>query len=293
MRYEGMIYRPPSEGESLIIQSTVGCPHNRCRFCNMYKAKRFRIRKVANILQDIEEAGQYYGDAPPRTLFLADGNSIVMRTTQLLSVLRKIQETFPGLERITAYGASQYVAHKSLEEWRELRAAGLSRIHCGMESGHDPLLRLVNKGTNMREQIQAGRLLREAGFELSMYYLAGLGGDELRKGHAEDSAAVLNAADPDFIRIRTFSPMPGTELGEEFLQGRLKLSEPRGVLSELRLLVEKLTGNGLLLSDHWLNFACVHGRLPGDRGAMLRQIDGMLAQPSDVFRPTGMISDSL
>ncbi|MDR2669563.1 MAG: radical SAM protein [Desulfovibrio sp.] len=293
MRYEGMIYRPPSEGESLIIQTTIGCPHNRCRFCNMYKSKRFRIRKVADILQDVEEAGRLYGGSPPRTLFLADGNSVVMRTSQLLSVLRKIRETFPGLERVTAYGASQYVAHKSLEEWRELRDAGLSRIHCGMESGHDPLLRLVNKGTTMREQAEAGRLLREAGFELSMYYLAGLGGDEMRKGHAEDSAAVLNAADPDFIRIRTFSPMPGTELGDEFLQGRLKISEPHGVLDELRMLIERLTGNGLLLSDHWLNFAPVRGRLPDDRDVMLRQIDRALALPGDAFRPVGMISDSL
>ncbi|MDR2050338.1 MAG: radical SAM protein [Deltaproteobacteria bacterium] len=293
MRYEGIIYRPPSEGGSLIIQATVGCPHNRCRFCNMYKEKRFRIRKLGDILEDIEEAGRYYDPRSVRTIFLADGNSAIMRTEQLLRILRRLREVFPGLERVTSYGASQYLSLKTREEWEELRAAGLTRLHCGMESGHDPLLLRVNKGTSMRKHIEGGRAVRAAGIELSMYYMAGLGGREMWEAHALDSARVLNAVDPDFIRVRTFSPMPDTELGEDFLAGNFSLQEPRGVLRELRLLVENLEGNGLFLSDHWLNFADIHGRLPQDKEAMLLSIDRALAAPREDFRPVGLIASSL
>ncbi|MDR2161698.1 MAG: radical SAM protein [Desulfovibrio sp.] len=293
MRYEGIIYRPPSEGESVIIQATVGCPHNRCDFCNMYKRKKFRIRKVEDILEDIDMAGQTYDPRFVRSLFLADGNTIIMRTAHLLRILRRIREVFPFLERVTSYGASQYVALKSGEELRELRQAGLTRIHCGMETGHDPLLLKVHKGTTMRDHIAGGQAVRAAGIELSMYYLAGLGGEEMWEGHALDSAAVLNAVDPDFLRIRTFTPMPGTVLGTAFEAGEFTLPGPHGVLRELRLLVENLEGSGLVFSDHWLNFADVRGRLPADKEAMLAAIDSALALPRQVFRPVGMISDSL
>ena len=293
MRYEGIIYRPTSEGESVIIQATVGCPHNRCDFCNMYKEKRFRIRKVEDILEDVDRAGQVYNPRFVRTLFLADGNTVIMRTAHLLRILRRIRAVFPHLERITSYGASQYMALKSHEEWRELREAGLTRIHCGLESGHDPLLLKVHKGTTMQEQITGGQAVRAAGIELSMYYLAGMGGEEMWEGHAMDSARVLNAVDPDFLRIRTFSPMPGTVLGEAYAAGEFSLQDPYGVLRELRLLVENLEGSGLVFSDHWLNFANVRGRLPWDREAMLEAIDSALALPRDFFRPVGIISDSL
>ncbi|MDR0827103.1 MAG: radical SAM protein [Desulfovibrio sp.] len=293
MRYEGMIYRPPSEGGSLIIQATVGCPHNRCRFCNMYKDKRFRIRKVEEVLEDIDAAGRYYGANGVRTVFLADGNTAIMRTEHLLRILRRLNEVFPKLERITSYCASQYMVKKTAGEWAELRSAGLGRIHCGMESGHDPLLSRVKKGATMREMIEGGKALRSAGIELSMYYMAGLGGAEMSEGHARDSAAVLNAVDPDFIRVRTFTPMSGTELGEDFRAGRFTLLGPHETLRELRTLVEGLEGTGLFFSDHWLNFADIHGRLPDDKERMLRALDEALTLPDDLFRPVGMITDSL
>ncbi|MDR1490654.1 MAG: radical SAM protein [Desulfovibrio sp.] len=293
MHYEGMIYRPPSEGGSLIIQATVGCPHNRCRFCNMYKDKRFRIRKVAEILEDIDEAGRLYGKDNVRTVFLADGNTAVMRTGHLLRILERLNEVFPRLERITSYCASQYMDKKTEEEWADLRSAGLSRIHCGMESGHDPLLSKVCKGTSMEEQIRGGRAVRAAGIELSMYYLAGLGGAEMSGSHAADSAAVLNAVNPEFIRVRTFTPMPGTELGEDCRSGRFIPLDAHATLRELRLLIERLEGDGLFLSDHWLNFADIRGRLPKDKERMLKAVDEALALPDDFFRPVGMITDSL
>lgn len=293
MRYEGIIYRPPSEGDSVIIQATVGCPHNRCRFCSMYKEKRFRIRKVEDILEDIDAAGRQYNPRYVRTLFLADGNTVIMRTAHLLRILERIREVFPHVERVTSYGASQYVALKSAREWKELREAGLTRIHCGMESGHDPLLQLAGKGATSEQHIIGGQAVREAGIELSMYYLAGLGGAELWREHAMDSAAVLNAVNPDFIRVRTYSPMRGTPMGDSFLNGELRLMEPHEVLRELRLLVENLDVESRFYSDHWLNFANIHGILPGHKERMLADVDRALILPREAFRPTGAISDSL
>ena len=290
MRYEGTVYRPPSEGDSLIIQATVGCPHNRCRFCKLYKKKRFRIRKLADILEDVDTAGQYYPSRFVRTVFLADGNTVIMRTAHLLQILERIREVFPAVQRVTSYGASQYFMKKSPQEWRELRDAGLSRIHCGMETGHDPLLALTNKGCTANDHITGGLRVREAGIELSMYYLAGLGGLAMWEGHAVDSARVLNAVAPEFIRQRTFTPMRGTPMGDDFASGAFALPEPHDVLKELRLMVEHLDTPSLFYSDHWLNFADVHGVLPEDKPRMLAAIDRALTLPREAFRETGFLS---
>lgn len=290
MRYEGIVYRPPSEGDSVIIQATVGCPHNRCRFCHMYKEKRFRIRKIDDILDDISAAGQCHPPHYARTVFLADGNTIVMRTEHLLRILGRIREVFPHVERITSYGSSRFLTRKSAAEWRELKDAGLTRIHNGMETGHDPLLARINKGSTMRQHIEGGRHVKEAGIELSMYYLAGLGGMELRESHASDSAVALNAVNPDFIRVRTYNPVPGTPMGDDFLAGRFALMEPHDVLRELRLLVQSLETTSRFCSDHYLNFADIRGVLPRDKERMLADVDAALALPRSAFRPTGMLS---
>ncbi|MDL2210853.1 radical SAM protein [Desulfovibrio sp. OttesenSCG-928-O18] len=290
MRYEGIVYRPPSEGDSVIIQATVGCPHNRCRFCAMYKEKRFRIRKPDDILDDITLAGEYYPVSHVRTVFLADGNTVIMRTAHLLEILRRIREVFPHVERVTSYGSSQFLTKKSAAEWRELRDAGLTRIHNGMETGHDPLLARLCKGSTMRQHIEGGRHVKEAGIELSMYYLAGVGGMELWESHATDSAAVLNAVNPDFIRVRTYNPVPGTPMGDDFLAGRFALMEPHDVLRETRLLVENLSVTSRFYSAHYLNFADIHGILPRDKSRMLMDVDAALALPRSAFRPTGVLS---
>ncbi len=288
MRYEGIVYRPPSEGDSVIIQATVGCPHNRCRFCSMYKEKRFRIRTVEAILEDIAAAAEYYPPQYVRTVFLADGNSVIMRTAHLLRILRRIREVFPRVERVTSYGSSQYLARKSASEWRELHDAGLGRIHSGMETGHDPLLAKIRKGSTARTHVEGGLRVREAGIELSMYYLAGLGGTAMWEGHARDSAVVLNAVNPDFIRVRTYTPVPGTPMCDEYLDGSFVLQEPHDVLRELRLLVDALAVTSRFYSDHWLNFADIQGVLPQDKSRMLAGIDEALAKPRSAFREIGI-----
>lgn len=202
MRYEGTVYRPPSEANSLLIQATIGCPHNKCTFCGMYKQQKFRIRKVNEIKEDLWMARDYYGDWI-RTIFFPDGNTIIMKTKDLVEIFEFAHHLFPRLERITVYGSARFIVLKTLVELKQLRAAGLKRIHSGMETGDDYLLQKIQKGTTAEQLIQAGRLVKEAGIELSEYILVGIGGRQYTIEHAVNSAVVLNAIDPDFIRLRT------------------------------------------------------------------------------------------
>lgn len=293
MRYEGTVYRPPTEADSFILQATIGCPHNRCTFCNLYMDKRFRIRKMDEILEDIDLAAEAYGAKNVRTMFLADGNTVIMKTAQLLEILNYARERFPNLQRVTSYGGSQYMIRKSLEEWTALHEAGFSRIHCGVESGCDEVLRLRNKGATRQQHIDAGKRVREAGIDLNVYFLAGLGGRELWEAHAVDSASAFNEIQPAYIRVRTLIPMYGTPLGTDYLQGRFSLMDPYEVLRELRLMVENLDVHCMFSSDHWDNFANISGVLPYDKPRMLNDIDYALKQPRSAFRSTGILSSGL
>ena len=294
MRYEGIVYRPPSEAGSLIIQTTVGCPHNKCRFCSMYRDKRFRIRKVDDIIEDINMAAEVYGPLGVRSVFLADGNSVIMRPSHLLDILAHLYRSFPGLQRVTCYGATQYLAKKSLDDLKALRAAGLTRIHCGMESGDDDLLAYVNKGATAEVQIRGGQNVKAAGMELSFYVMPGLGGRERSENHALGSARVLSAVKPDFIRLRTFVPQLGTPMAEACLRGEYTLLSPHGTLREIRLMVEHLdAGDSQVVSDHWTNFAPVRGVLPHDKPAMLAVIDRALDLPESHFRDVGVYDGTL
>ena len=284
MRYEGMVFRPPSEASSLIIQATVGCPHNKCNLCVMYRGSRFKIRKVTAIKEDLDLALDYYGDGV-RTVFFADGNTIVMRTGQLVEIFNYTRKLFPRLERITLYGSARFVLLKTVEELRELRAAGLKRLHSGMESGDDEVLRLLNKGTDSAGIIKAGKMLKEAGIELSEYVIVGAGGRGLWRQHAINSAKVLNEINPRFIRLRTFMPFPGAPLHDLYRQGEFDLLSPHAALRETRLFIEKLDNiDSELLSDHASNYWYVGGRLPGDKENMLREIDRALTIDETRFR---------
>lgn len=284
MRYEGTVYRPPSEANSLLIQCTIGCPHNRCTFCAMYKDKKFRIRPVAEIKQDLATAHEYYGDVV-KSLFLPDGNTILMKTVELEEILFYARKLFPLLSRITMYGSAQYLNLKSLEELKRLRQAGLDRIHSGMESGDDVTLQKICKGSTAEQIVSAGRKVLEAGMELSEYVLIGIGGLARTREHAAESAKVLNAINPHFIRLRTLIPMPGTPLYQEYERGDFQLLSPHQALLETRSFIDNLhVENTALFSDHHSNYAWVHGRLPNDKQEMIRQIDQLLQMPESDFR---------
>lgn len=285
MRYEGTVYRPPSEANSLLIQATIGCPHNKCSFCSMYKQSRFRIRQLADIKEDLLAARQHYGPYV-ESLFFPDGNTIIMKTDQLLEMISYAKELFPSLQRITVYGSARFVNKKSLEDLQRLKEAGLSRIHTGMESGDDITLERIHKGTHSAEIIAAGLKLKKAGIDTSEYYLVGIGGRERWREHALESARVLSEFSPDFIRLRTFVPISGTPIYEEYQQGTFELLTPHEALKEIGLLIANLNCDGsMVLSDHVSNYWNVQGRIPDDRETMLKGIEKALTIPESRFRP--------
>ena len=285
MRYEGPIYRPPSEADSILIQATVGCPHNRCTFCMVYKkGPPYRVRPVGEICEDIDAARDVYGEGVKSIFFLA-GNTIAMPTSDLAAVCRYSRQTFQGLRRITVYGSSQYIAAKGAAELALLRTAGLSRIHAGLESGDDEVLKNVKKGTDAREQIAAGRMVKEAGIELSEYVVLGLGGAARTRSHALETAAAINAIEPDFVRLRTLVPKVNTLLLHQVKKGRFRLLGPRQVLKEARLLLENIDCRTTLTSDHYTNYLDLSGNLPADRDRLLDKIEMALGWEPRRFRP--------
>ncbi|HDM76562.1 MAG TPA: radical SAM protein [Deltaproteobacteria bacterium] len=285
MRYEGPIYRPPSEANSLLIQATVGCPHNKCTFCMVYKkGPPYRVRPVKEICEDILEARRIYGPGV-KTLFFPAGNTIAMPTEELAEICRFAREQFPNLERITVYGSSKYIVKKGPENLKKLREAGLSRIHVGLESGDDEILRRVKKGTTAAEQIQAGKWVKEAGIELSEYVILGLGGKERTKEHALETARVLNEIEPDFVRLRTLVPKINTLLLHQIKKGKFKLLGPHEVLKETRLLLENLHCKTYLTSDHYTNYINLEGKLPDTKSRLIQQIDTALTWDESEFRP--------
>jgi radical SAM superfamily enzyme YgiQ (UPF0313 family) len=285
MQYEGPIYRPPSEADSLLIQATVGCPHNRCTFCMVYKnGPRFKIRDVIDIKADITEARQVCGDQV-RTLFFPAGNTIAMKTEDLCEICRFAYKTFPGLKRITVYGSSQFIHQKGLGSLKRLAQAGLSRIHVGLESGDDAVLKRIKKGTNKKEQIEAGRWVQAAGIELSEYVILGIGGREQSKTHVLETASALNEIDPHFIRLRTFVPKVNTPLLKEVQAGDFQMLTPHEILKETELLVQTLRVSSCLTSDHYTNYINLEGRLPEQQKEILAQIKLAMTREESTFRP--------
>ena len=285
MHYEGPIYRPPSEADSLLIQATVGCPWNRCTFCMVYKnGPRYREREPADICRDIDEARETYGDHV-RTLFFPAGNTIAMRTDRLAAICAHARKVFPLLERITVYGSSQYLRQKGPEDLKRLAEAGLTRIHVGLESGNDEGLRRIRKGADGATHIEAGRMAIEAGIELSLYVVLGIGGRSLSAEHVAGTAAVLNAIQPHFIRLRTFVPKINTPLLDDIEAGRFEMLGPHGVLRETLGLLEALDTDSRLASDHYTNYINIEGRLPEDKDRMIKRVTEALTRDESEFRP--------
>ena len=285
MRYEGPIYRPPSEADSLLIQATIGCPHNRCTFCMVYKkGPRFRVRDVAEIKEDILTARDTYGKTV-RTLFFPAGNTIAMKTDDLCDILLFSRKVFPKLERITVYGSSQYIHKKGLRDLRRLSDAGLSRIHVGLESGDDVILKRIQKGTNSRRQIEAGKWAMEAGIQLSLYVILGIGGKDRTTSHAVETAGVLNQIEPNFIRLRTFVPKVNTPLLDDVQNGSFTMLGPHEVLEETALMLRNLRASSYLTSDHYTNYINLEGRLPEEKDRLLEKVDAALKRDERSFRP--------
>jgi radical SAM superfamily enzyme YgiQ (UPF0313 family) len=247
------------------------------------KGPLYRARSVGEICKDIDEASGNCGDQVT-SIFFPAGNSIAMPTRDLAAVCQYSREKFPRLERITVYGSSPYIVGKGIDDLTTLRKAGLSRIHVGLESGDDDILKKVKKGTTAEEQIAAGKIVTAADLELSQYVILGLGGIERSKSHALHTAGVLTEIEPDFVRLRTLVPKINTLLLHEIQMGRFQLLSPHQVLKETRLLLENIQCRTILTSDHYTNYLNLTGRLPEDKQRLLDEIDDALTWDPGRFR---------
>ena len=314
--------RPPSEATSLLLQVTNGCTWNKCRFCRIYRHTKFKAYSADSIRRDIDtmvlnaqrarrhrdSRGRWDIDSLNREImmskgderqcfymvanwlvnggenvFLQDGNTTALSSGRLTDVLVYLRQAFPGIKRITSYGRAENLSRISAEEFAELKAAGLDRIHSGFESGSDAVLSLINKGTTAQQEITAGRNIKAGGIELSVYFMPGIGGRDLTAENPEGMAEVINSISPDFVRIRTAVVKPGTELYDDFLTGKYTLCSDDEKILEIRRLIEASETEGtVLVSDHIINLLQqVSGRLDTDRDRMLGIIDGYLGMPEE------------
>lgn len=276
MRYEGDVYRPPSEAHSLIVQLTIGCARNTCTFCTMYKRKTFRVRPLADVIADLEEISQSHRLEVDR-IFLADGDALVVKTQDIITILDKAYALFPRLERITMYGAAQDVLLKSHEDLVSLREHGLEMVYIGAESGSDEILQDVKKGVSSAEIIEACLRLKAAGLKVSMTLITGLGGRPKTREHAIMSAKLVTATKPDYLGLLTLHLEAGTPLAQDYLEGRFDILSPLEYLQEQKLFLESVDSEGTVLrSNHVSNYVALAGVLNRDRQKMIDQLQRAL-----------------
>ncbi len=312
--------RPPSEAFSLLIRVTRNCSWNRCKFCPIYKGTKFQLRSVAEVKQDINTAKVIAdrikelawksgrGDSvrevaamvlnnPPndayrnvalwlyaggKNAFLQDANTLIVKTGELVEIIKYLKETFPGISRITSYSRSKTATRKSLEELVELREAGLSRLHMGLESGYDPVLQFMDKGVTAADHIAGGKNVVASGISLCEYVMLGVGGRTMWREHATETARVLNEINPDYIRFRTMTIQPRMLLHNDVVSGDFIRETDEEIVEEEKLLIESLECHSNIVSDHMINLLQeVEGKLPEDKERMLAVISRFQALPPE------------
>ena len=285
MRYYGSVYRPPSEAYSLIVQVTYGCSHNTCAFCGMYKEKRFALRPLAEVLEDFHLARQYYRNVG--RIFLADGDALIRKVSDLVTILDTIRELFPECERVSSYASPTSLQIRTDEELQLLRDKGLTLLYMGLESGCDDVLKLMRKGHTSAEIVECGQKVKRNGIGLSVTAITGLGGPELMEAHAVDTARALNAMNPEYIGILTLVVEDGTPLQDWVREGKFHLLTPAQVLQETKLMVENFDSPGSVFRmNHASNYLSLKGTLNEDKEAMLAQIR-RAERHMETLRPEG------
>lgn len=317
--YELGPIRPPSEAYSLLIRVTRNCPWNRCKFCPIYKGSKFQLRSVEEVKRDIgiakaihdeieaiarksnggsirEVAGMVCNDAPNdacrnvalwmysggKHAFLQDANTLIMKTPGLVEVIKYLKKTFPGIKRITSYSRSKTAARKTLDELVELREAGLSRLHIGVESGYDPVLQFMDKGVTAADHIAGGKNVVASGISLCAYVMPGAGGKKMWREHALETARVLNEIDPDFIRLRTLTIQPRMLLHNDVVSGDFIRQTDEEIVKEIKLFIENLNCHSQVVSDHMMNLLPeVEGKLPEDKDKIMAVIGRFQALPAE------------
>ncbi len=276
MHYEGNIIRPPSEANSILLQVTVGCSHNKCGFCGTYRGERFKIKDDEIIEADIEFAAQHC--QRQRRLFLCDGDALIIPQKRLLPILQTIKTRLPWVTRVGAYANTKSLKMKTHEELQALNQAGLGILYMGLETGDDETLKAINKGADSATMIEMGRKAKAAGFKLSITVLLGIAGRERSLIHAQETGRVLSAIDPDYIGALSLMLIPGTPMHEAHQSGRFELLNAEEMLLELRSLFESThLSKGLFHANHASNYLPIRARLPKDRESVLALIDKALA----------------
>lgn len=275
MRYEGTVYRPPSEAYSLIIQATIGCSHNKCNFCSMYKEKNFRIRPVEEVIKDLHMARNRYKKV--EKIFLADGDALIIPMEKLRVILKAIREIFPECERVGVYGSPKSILIKSIEDLKELRDLGIGIVYLGIESGSDKILKEVDKGVTSQEIIVAGKKVKECGIKLSVTLISGLGGRENIEEHGLESALVISQINPDYLGFLTLMIESDTKLYDKVQSGEFKLLNPQEVMEEMKIFIENVNvENTVFRSNHASNYVSLKGTLPLDKERILNTINSAL-----------------
>lgn len=279
LNYDLPLFRPPSEAYSLILQVTIGCSHNACAFCGMYKTKKFRVKEWSEIEVDITLAAREMRHA--RRIFLADGNALAMSTSGMLHLLGRLYRAFPFLERVSAYAGPKDILNKSGEELREIRQAGLEILYLGVESGNEEILRQMYKGVAPEEMIAAGQKAIQAGFKLSVTVINGLGGRAMLREHALDTARLLSQIDPHYLGLLTLMPVPGTVLEKRITRGEFELPGPLEILAEIKLMLENMQlSNCIFRCNHASNYLPLKGTLSKDQAALVTLLENVLKNPA-------------
>ena len=276
MDYEGKVYRPWPEANSLLIQTTLGCTHNKCTFCDMFREKRFRIRKIEEIFRDIDEAREMFPHIG--SIFLIDGNVLALKTSFLLEVLGKITSTFPECSKISMYAGLNDLRRKSVEELRQLRQAGLTMAYTGLESGDRETLKRIKKGLTPEQAVEGMSRAKAAGIDILVSIIFGIGGAERSREHMVETTKLLNRMEPEEIAPMALAVQPGTELANQVETGEFIQATPLQILEEEKYLLENLENfDTFYWGDHGNNIISSKGSLPESRKLFLKKIDHAIA----------------
>ncbi|HUH00975.1 MAG TPA: radical SAM protein [Kofleriaceae bacterium] len=277
MRYEGKIYRPPSEAHSYILQATVGCSWNHCTYCDMYRDKQFRVRDLAETLADVRAAGATYGSEVDK-VFVADGDALVLELEHWEAILDACRDAFPRLRRVSAYATAMNVIAKSPDELGRLRALGLELLYMGPETGDDVTFKRIAKGATFEDHVHAAEKARAAGIAVSAIFLLGAGGVARSAEHAEGSARLITAMDPAYVSALTLTIVPGTPIAKQAAAGPFVLPTVEAMLTELRTIVlGAAPTDAVFRTNHASNYLPLAGRLPADRDRIVAVLDRALA----------------
>ena len=276
MHYEGVIIRPPSEADSVLLQVTVGCSHNKCTFCGTYKGQRFRIKDEAIIDADIRYAAENLSFL--RRVFLTDGDALILPQPKLVRILGKIREAMPRIQRVGLYGNAKSILRKTPEELAELQKLGLGIVYLGLESGDAEVLSEIKKGASPERMIEAGNKVRKADLKLSVTVLLGIAGRDRSLTHACATGAVLTAMDPNYVGVLTLMILPNTQMGQMVREGRFDLLTQSELLLELReMLFHTHMTRGIFLSNHASNYLPLKVKMPAGKHQALQAIDAALS----------------